>query len=124
MCKNNEKMQRNLIIFSLAYSCLNKHRDARDCYKKAVELDPENASFRNNLAIAEQKLADEAAPGAGGAGGIGGGLGAGLGGLGGMPDLMGMLNNPALMNMATQLMSDPQMQNLLETLHKNIVNLP
>ena len=39
---------------------------------------------------------------------------AGLGGGGGgsQPDLTGILNNPALMNMATTLMSDPNMQNM------------
>ena len=29
-----------------------------------------------------------------------------------MPDLGGFLNNPALMNMATQMLSDPNMQNM------------
>ena len=36
---------------------------------------------------------------------------AGMGGPGGM-DLGAFLNNPALMNMATTMMSDPNMQNM------------
>ncbi len=31
----------------------------------------------------------------------------------GMMDFPGMLNNPAMMNMATQLLSDPNMQNMM-----------
>ena len=42
----------------LAYASLNDHQRARDCYKKAIELDPENESYKNNLRIAEEKLAE------------------------------------------------------------------
>jgi tetratricopeptide (TPR) repeat protein len=42
----------------LAYASLNDHHRARDCYKKAVELDPQNESYRNNLRIAEEKVAE------------------------------------------------------------------
>jgi hypothetical protein len=44
-----------------------------------------------------------------------GGMGAGgpdLGGLGNLGNMMSMFNNPQFMNMATTLMSDPQMQNV------------
>ena len=42
----------------------------------------------------------------------GGGL-AGLAGAGGgMPDIANLLSNPALMNMAQTLMTDPNMQNM------------
>lgn len=39
----------------LAYVNLNDHQRARDCYKKAVELDPSESNV-NNLQLAEQKL--------------------------------------------------------------------
>ncbi|KAG7161912.1 Small glutamine-rich tetratricopeptide repeat-containing protein alpha-like, partial [Homarus americanus] len=103
----------------LAYSSLNDQYQAKDCYKKALELEPDNESYRGNLAIAEEKIQSDpqqsrpnSIGGFGTAGGLPFGLGnlAGLGGPGG-PDLTSMLNNPALMNMATQLMSDPNMQN-------------
>lgn len=42
----------------LAYASLNDHHQARDCYKKAVELEPDNESYRNNLNIAEEKVAE------------------------------------------------------------------
>lgn len=50
--------------------------------------------------------------------GAGGGLGAMMGGgaEGGMPDISGLLSNPALMNMAQTLMSDPNMQNMMSNL--------
>ena len=35
-----------------------------------------------------------------------------MGGFGNMANMMGMFNNPQFMNMATSLMSDPQMQNV------------
>jgi len=42
----------------LAYASLNDHHRARECYKKAAELDPSNDSYKNNLAIAEEKVAE------------------------------------------------------------------
>lgn len=35
-----------------------------------------------------------------------------MGGFGNLGNMMSMFNNPQFMNMATQLMSDPQMQNV------------
>lgn len=37
---------------------MNRHKEARDCYKKALDLEPANESFKNNLEIAEAKLAE------------------------------------------------------------------
>lgn len=91
----------------LAYASLNDHYRARDCYKKACELDPGNDSYKNNLAIAEEKVreAERGNPFAG----LGmGGPGSPFGGM----DIGAMLNNPALMQMASNLMQDPNMQNL------------
>ena len=39
----------------LAYASLNDHIKAKQFYEKAIELDPHNESFRNNLRIAEEK---------------------------------------------------------------------
>lgn len=111
--------------FSLAYSCLNKYREARDAYKKALELDPNNEGFKNNLAIAEEKIRsgspEQGLPG--GMPGLGGGKRcmwkssvASLCRLSALApfgfDLGGILNNPAIMNFASQVMSDPAMQNM------------
>lgn len=102
----------------LAHSSLEQHRQARDCYKKALELEPDNDGYSRNLAIAEEKLTSAPAPPANPLAGLlsgGGGL-ANLAGAfngSGAPDLSSLLSNPALMNVATQLMADPNMQNMM-----------
>jgi len=40
----------------LAYSSLDKHKEAVDNFKKALELEPDNESYKSNLQIAEDKL--------------------------------------------------------------------
>jgi len=109
----------------LAYSALNKHQEATQHYKKALELDPANDSYKNNLKIAEEKskdgsptappnpLADLNSP-LGNLGSLFGGPG-GPGG-GQMPDMTSLLSNPGLMSMATQMMQNPEVQNLMTNL--------
>lgn len=94
----------------LAYSSLDKHKEAVDNFKKALELEPDNESYKSNLQIAEDKLQTMGSPG--GAAGFPAGLGGLTGGPGGM-DLGSFLNNPALMNMATTMLQDPNMQNMM-----------
>eukprot|EP00088_Acartia_fossae_P061568 TRINITY_DN7400_c0_g1_i11.p1 TRINITY_DN7400_c0_g1~~TRINITY_DN7400_c0_g1_i11.p1 ORF type:complete len:335 (+),score=119.11 TRINITY_DN7400_c0_g1_i11:60-1064(+) len=93
----------------LAYSSLDKHKEAVDNFKKALELEPDNESYKSNLQIAEDKLQTMGSPGGSAAGfpGLGG-----LTGPGGM-DLGNFLNNPQLMNMATTMLQDPNMQNMM-----------
>ena len=43
----------------LAHTAMNQHHAAHDCYKKALELDPGNESYKNNLQLAEQKIQEE-----------------------------------------------------------------
>lgn len=78
----------------LAYVNLKDHQRARDCYKKAVELDP-SESNKNNLRLAEEKLQEEQAQFSN----------MGFGNL---------FNNPQLMNFASQIMSNPNMQNMYD----------
>ncbi|XP_063259452.1 small glutamine-rich tetratricopeptide repeat-containing protein alpha isoform X2 [Prinia subflava] len=80
----------------LALSSLNKHTEAVVYYKKALELDPENESYKSNLKIAEQKMKESPSP-------------SGPGGF----DLAGLLNNPGFMSMASNLMNNPQVQQLM-----------
>lgn len=89
----------------LAYSIVDKHKEAVECFKRAIELEPENESYKTNLKLAEEKLNSVGSPGL---------LAAGLpvGGL----DLAGMMSNPMLMNMATSLLSDPNMQQMMSQL--------
>ncbi|PAV59398.1 hypothetical protein WR25_03523 [Diploscapter pachys] len=111
----------------LALSCQNRYEQAVEAYKKALELDPTQDSYKNNLKIAEDKvreLNEARGPnpfasmfGPGGPGGPGAaGLPGMMGGMGGMPDLGSMLNNPAMMNMAQTLMNDPNIQNMMSQL--------
>ncbi|XP_050789892.1 small glutamine-rich tetratricopeptide repeat-containing protein alpha [Gopherus flavomarginatus] len=81
----------------LALSSLNKHAEAVIYYKKALELDPDNETYKSNLKIAEQKMKETPSP---------------TGGTGGF-DLAGLLNNPGFMNMASNLMNNPQVQQLM-----------
>lgn len=47
---------------SLALSSLNKHAEAVAYYKKALELDPDNDTYKSNLKIAELKLREAPSP--------------------------------------------------------------
>lgn len=88
----------------LAYSSLDRHKEAKESYEKALEMEPDNESYRNNLQLAEDKLAQ-----LGVNMNLGGGGGPGIPGM----DLSALLSNPALMNMARQMLSDPAMQNMM-----------
>ncbi|XP_040897084.1 small glutamine-rich tetratricopeptide repeat-containing protein alpha [Toxotes jaculatrix] len=80
----------------LALASLNKHTEAASYYKKALELDPDNDTYKSNLRIAEEKM-ETCSPTAG------------MGGV----DLAGLLSNPSFMNMASSLMNNPQVQQLM-----------
>ncbi|KAL5017285.1 hypothetical protein ScPMuIL_006874 [Solemya velum] len=88
----------------IAYSAVEDHESAIECYRKALELDPDNQSYQNNLEISEQKLKEAVAA-----------SGFGVGSAGGMPDMSKLLNNPALVEMATSMMGNPQMQQLMQS---------
>uniref|UniRef100_A0A452TLI5 Small glutamine-rich tetratricopeptide repeat-containing protein alpha n=1 Tax=Ursus maritimus TaxID=29073 RepID=A0A452TLI5_URSMA len=81
----------------LALSSLNKHIEAVAYYKKALELDPDNETYKSNLKIAELKLRETPSP---------------TGGVGSF-DIAGLLNNPSFMSMASNLMNNPQVQQLM-----------
>ena len=79
-----------------------------------MELDPNNATLKSSLATAKSKLNTGSVERSGpaetsaGAGGL-----PNFGGAGGMPDLGALLNNPALMNMAQQMMQSGALDNLM-----------
>uniref|UniRef100_A0A673GBQ6 Small glutamine-rich tetratricopeptide repeat-containing protein alpha n=1 Tax=Sinocyclocheilus rhinocerous TaxID=307959 RepID=A0A673GBQ6_9TELE len=77
----------------LALASLNKYSEAVSYYKKALELDPDNDTYKANLQIAEQKMKEAQPSPAGGLGGV---------------ELAGLLSNPGFMNMASNLMNNPQ----------------
>ncbi|KAK6054987.1 tetratricopeptide repeat protein [Cooperia oncophora] len=103
----------------LALSCQNRYEQAVEAYKKALELDPNQESFKNNLKIAEEKVKElEAAAQASGAqpnpfAAMFGGAGAGGAGLPPGVDFASLFNNPQMLNMAQTLMNDPNIQNMM-----------
>lgn len=56
----------------VALSCQHRYEEAVHAYKKAVELDPQNESYKSNLSIAEEKLREAQTSGSqpGGMGGL------------------------------------------------------
>jgi len=122
--KIDAKYSKAYARMGFAYLNMHKYEEAKDAYENALNIDPANQSYKDNLDAVKEKLTvgpvnPMAAFGAGmGAGaGAGGmtGMPGGMGGAGGMPDLSQidfgqMMNNPAFMNMANQFMTDPNMQ--------------
>lgn len=105
-----------------AYFSVGKYKEAVTAYEKGLELEPDNQTMKSSLATARTKARDnEVAPsarGGPGAGGAGlppgfpdlGGLG---GGAGGVPDFASLMSNPAVMNMAQQMMQSGALDSLL-----------
>ncbi|KAG9067809.1 hypothetical protein KI688_011397 [Linnemannia hyalina] len=106
-----------------AYFSVGKYNEAVTAYEKGLALEPNNATMKSSLATARTKARDnEVTPSArsGGAGAGAGGMPAGFpdlsalgGGAGGMPDLASMMANPALMNMAQQMMQSGALNSLM-----------
>lgn len=88
----------------LAFSKMNRHQEAIDAYKNAIRIEPDNQDYKNNMEVTQQRLEEQqqASTAPPGLGALGAGLG-GMGGAGGL-DFAAALNNPALVNMATQMM--------------------
>jgi len=90
----------------LAYSSLEKHKEAKECYQKASEMEPDNECYKNNIQLAEEKLAQQGVSNMGLCG---------PGGLSNM-DLSSIIGNPAFVNMARQMFTDPGMRNMMSFL--------
>ena len=100
---------------------------AADAYRRGLELEPNNAAMQDGLRNSEARPTDAArdmatlgAAPAGGLGGLadtlrnlGGGGAGGAGGAGGMPDLASMMNNPAMMQMAQQMMANGGLERVM-----------
>jgi small glutamine-rich tetratricopeptide repeat-containing protein alpha len=96
----------------VTYSTKGDHVRAFGCYKKALSLEPDNESYKNNLRVVQEILETEASSadvGGGAAGGAAGGAGL-------PPNVQNIFNNPSLINMATQMMQDPTMQNMMRSI--------
>jgi len=86
----------------------NNFSKACDAYRKAVELDPENEGYKEDLRSAEERMKQQTMnPFAGFPG-----MGAGPGGMD-MSAMMNMMNNPQFMQMAGQFMQNPEFSNIV-----------
>lgn len=83
----------------LAYSCLNQNREALESYKKALELEPQNESVLSNIQLIEEKLMASG----------GGNQQQNLPNV----DLRTVLTNPAVLNIASQMLTNPSMQSMM-----------
>lgn len=80
----------------LALTALERHREARQAFARAASLEPDNDSYKQNLRLADERLTSR--------------------GERNPLDLGGLLQNPALLSMATEMLADPGMQNLISGL--------
>ncbi|NP_001086162.1 small glutamine rich tetratricopeptide repeat co-chaperone beta L homeolog [Xenopus laevis] len=91
-----------------ALVAMSRYKEAFESYQKALDLDPENESYRMNLKLAEQKLRQIPSP-------ISSEWGF---------DMASLMNNPAFVSMAASLMRDPQVQQLMSGMMSNAANGP
>jgi small glutamine-rich tetratricopeptide repeat-containing protein alpha len=104
-----------------AHYSLGDYEPAASAFQKGLDIEPTNANLRNGRENALARISDTAAdpePAAAPGGNfddvlrsLGGGAGGGTG-LGGL-DLAGMMQNPAIMNMAQQMMGNGGLENLM-----------
>jgi small glutamine-rich tetratricopeptide repeat-containing protein alpha len=92
----------------VALSCQNRYDQAVEAYKKALEIDPTSESYKNNLSIAEEKLAKaretfannpQADP---------------------LSALGGLFNNPDLARSIGQMMQEPGVRNMMQNMMQNM----
>ncbi|CAF1325635.1 unnamed protein product [Adineta steineri] len=111
------------------YLSLDKVHEALDAYRKAHTLEPANDNYKQSIKLCEDRLNGAAAASNAMPSGVppnlssmfgsllgGGGAAGGAGG----PDMMSLLSNPALMNMASQFVQNPQVQGLMANLVTNL----
>lgn len=91
----------------LAYSSLEKHKEAKECYQTASEMEPDNECYKNNIQLAEEKLA---APQTANPARL-----CGLGALGNI-DVGSLVEHPTFVNMAREIFNDPGTMNVMNYL--------
>ncbi|RUS30077.1 hypothetical protein BC938DRAFT_479878 [Jimgerdemannia flammicorona] len=97
---------------SHAYFSLGKYQEAVDAYEKGLTLDPQNPTMKKSLETAKAKLHEQAMDGPRSADDGADALPGLPGGLGGM-DFASLLNNPAIMTMAQQMMQSGALDQLM-----------
>lgn len=110
-CKESIKLHPTAKAYGrlgVAYSNMNMYQEARDAYLKAHELDSSNATYEQNLKLADELLASQPSSGAQAAASA-------------LPNpnainFNNFLNNPALISTASQMLSDPAFVNMVSGL--------
>lgn len=102
----------------VALSCQNRYGEAVEAYKKALEIDPSNESYKNNLHIAEEKMNQAREAFGNNPQAAQNPFASMFGGTGGLGNL---LQNPQLMTSVTQMMQDPNMQNMMQQMMQNFM---
>lgn len=90
----------------LAYTSLKMYNEARTSYQKALELEPGNQTYLNNLQLNEEQIKSQSNQA--------------VNGLPRIPNMEGFdfnafLSNPSLISIASQMLSDPTMQNMMSS---------
>lgn len=87
----------------LALLSNNQVEESYEAYNKAIQLEPANEGYKQNLKVVEERLKNMSTEGQDSP-------------FGNLGNMMGMFNNPQFMNMARQMMSDPQMQSMMSNM--------
>lgn len=114
-----------------AHYSLGQYSEAASAFQRGLDVDPSNANLKQSLTNAQARVPGASPPTstsppppgseartpdlsalAGMFGGAGGGGGSGAGG--GMPDLASLMQNPALMGMAQQMMANGGMERMMQ----------
>ncbi|KAI0257318.1 hypothetical protein BJV78DRAFT_1116510 [Lactifluus subvellereus] len=113
-----------------AHYCIGDYAGAAAAYRRGLELEPNNAAMKTGLQNSESRIVSDGGgdspssrvassdsrpeTDSGGLAGMADALrNMGGAGAGGMPDLAGMMNNPAMMQMAQQMMANGGMERLM-----------
>ncbi|CAF3789914.1 unnamed protein product [Rotaria sp. Silwood1] len=104
------------------YLSVDKVHEALDAYKKAHTIDPNNENYKQSIRHCEERLNETGTnTNSTNPSNLTSMFGSLLGGAsGGGPNMTSFLNNPALMNMATQFVQNPQVQGLMANLVTNL----
>jgi len=110
----NPKYSKGYSRLAHAQYSLGKYEEAVKSYEKVLELDPNNATIKQSLDLAKSKAAasSESSTRGSDAGSSSGGMPGGMPNLGNL-DFASLMNNPAIMNMAQEMMKNPEALNNL-----------
>lgn len=118
----NDQYPKAYARMGTAYFYDGKFQQAVAAFNYAVKLDPENATYKEDLKRAEERLSSMPVAQQGAFPGMMGGA-PGMGGMPGMDQMMSMMQDPRFSGMMDKMMSDPNMtamaQNMAQKMFAN-----